>query len=348
MVPKLPRDMSPVFFFFWLLAGFLEYPVMAVLIGGDKALLQDRPGYFAGTHALAVLVLFFAPPKGRGWFHPARLWGRNFVFFAAFLPIFGWIVSGLTFLVYRDPEKPEDIFEFEKEEARLSEPTLSLVPLKETRENRLYKILDFMPLADVLAGSDSNLKRGAVEKLARLATPESIAVLLAHRSDPNPEVRFYVTSALTGVKKQFDEELEAAKRQLKENLDDVNVRYDLAKIYLRYVQSGLLDDVTAQTFETEAFHHLDQVTNFPDASEMAFLTLIELCKRHGRWPEAIAALRRFEDFGHAEGIAVEKIRIEIFYGAGRFDEVRRGLMRLKGLGFSDPAWDAAAYLWGAS
>lgn len=347
MDQKPPRDTFYRFYFFWILAGLLETPAMFVLIANDKNLIENHFGLVAVFHILAAFTIFFALPRSGGWFHPARLWGRIFAVLTIFLPVFGWIISGLLYLVYRDPEKPEDIFEFEKEEAQLAEPLLMMLPLKENREDRLYKILDFMPLADILAGADANLKRGAIEKLARLATPESLAVLLDHRSDPHPEVRFYVTSALTSVKKKFDEELEAAKRQLKGNFNDVNARFELARMYLRYARSGLLDGVTAHSYENEAFHHLDLVTGTPGVPEEAYVALIGLCKERARWDLAIDVLKRYEACGYAQDIEIEKIRIEIYYGAGHFGEVKKSLKKLNSLGFLDPDWVAAAYLWGA-
>jgi hypothetical protein len=135
---------------------------------------------------------------------------------------------------------------------------------------------------------------------------------------------------------------------LKENLNDVNARFELAGMYLRYVRSGLLDAVTAHTYENEALHHLGLVTYTPNAPKEAYFSLIGLCKESARWNLAIDALKRYEASGYAEDIEVEKIRIEIYYGAGRFAEVKTRLKNLKGLGLLEPDWVAAVYLWGAA
>lgn len=331
---------------FWVGAGLCE------ALAGYWGLLDKSGGMtlvpaFA-AHLLAALTYFFAEPKGSGWIHGGRYWSKTGFVLIFFLPVFGWlVVPVLFFFKERSPDyvpntdKDQDAEDF----LMLPKPAVQETP-NETWRERVMRELDFLPLADVLAGHDVELKRGAIERLATLKTVESIALLMAHRSDPSPEVRFFVTSALGRVKKEFDEQLDAAKHEMQKNIYKVSARVFLAKIYLQYVNVGLLDMVSRTTFENEALYHLEYAAKTEYARPEVFEMLAGIRADRKEWALAFAALEKLD--AELGGIELLRRKIELLFLAGRYREMIALLSPLREGAKVDPSLQALARWWCSS
>lgn len=336
---RLDARHLPRFLFFFALSGVCEslavLAFMSEQIIGNPALV---------LHLAAALAAFLSVKRGRfGLFYSGRLWGRTSAFFILFLPVFGWLSALCVFFFYRpisqvaDFENEDDAGDFQVDEKDIP------VAIDISVEDRIHHQLDFMPLADVLAGEDLSLKRGAIDNLARIASPEAISLLLARRGDASPEVRFFATSALTRVKREMDDELEAAKRPVQAGNGGAAARIALVRAYMRQGRSRLLDEPTARAYFGEAAHHAERASkDFPDA----FRLLAECRLARGEWDAALAAADAMASAGHDPFGAI-KSRIEICYAAGRYDGVVAGLKQWKAMGVDDAVWTAATYLWGA-
>lgn len=336
------------FFCCALAAGFCETLVArAVWFHGPILGFKDWR-LIAACHALAALFMFAASPKGRGWTHPSRLWGGTDAFLTLFLPFFGWLVAVCLHVFFKPGGEARDMKNEDDEEGfRVEAAGAPLSSFTRSREEMMAHHLDFVPLADILAGDDLSLKRGAVEKLAQLATPEAIAILLARRGDAVPEVRFFATSALTRLKKNMDEELDAAKRHVQAG-GGGETRLMLAKSYFRQVRSGLLDAATADAYGLECDHHLEKAALSPETAHEALELLVDARQVRGDRNGAENALLRLATMPGADARAVLKKKVEIAYGASDYAAVVTGLKELTAEGADDPAWKAAAYLWGAT
>lgn len=352
---KKPHKEFIRFLLFWLMAGVPELPILFELFKDDDVAFKSLFVSLFACQLLSIVLLFFSVPRGQGWFHHRRVWPRVFAIFIFFLPVFGWLIVGVTRLFYMPTENPEEFFaEMDRDTIQPAEAAVALPTVLASHDERVKQELDFMPLTDILAGSDLELKRGAIDKLSKLGTPESIAILFAHRSDPQPEVRFYVTSALTHLKKDMHEELNAAKQRMQNDVSHPQNRLLLAKTYLRQAQTGILDDVTMAAFEQEALHHLKflQNTAGPPTHTESGMLLISVYRLHKDWTSALEILDQVDKEVEttaepAKTLDWIKTRIEILYCSGHYDQVRHELKRLRKLGPTGPEWDAVAFSWGA-
>lgn len=335
-------------FGFWILAGVSETLALYEAIGPGLGLGRSSLMTAFLLHLLAALVYFLGEPRGMGWIAGGRYWSKAGFMIILFLPFFGWLSLPVMYFVKErsadfvaPTDKEEDLEHF------LSVPKPHMINAPgETWRERVMKELDFMPLADILAGADDELKRGAIERLATLKTPESIALLMAHRSDPSPEVRFFVTAALARVKKDFDEQLDAAKLEMQKNIYKVSARVFLAKIYLQYVRSGLLDGVSRQAFENEAIYHLEYASKTEYARPEVFEMLSEVRAAREEWPLAFQALEKIKP--EEVGLALLKRKVEILFLAGRYREMVGLLAPLREDKNADSALQALARWWCSS
>lgn len=334
------------FGFFWFLAVLCEAPVGAFLFSLPHATFV----YAVLGHAASVLCFFVSVPKGNaGWFSKQRLWARTLVMFSAFLPLLGWLFCGfLFFYIYKNPESQHQLDVLDE---KVFQPTDSLfsefLPVDAvSREKMIRDQIDLIPLADILVGDDLALKRGAIEKLALLKNPESLQILLRHRSDDSPEVRFYVTSVLTRIKKEYDDELEAAKLEMQKDVYKVSSRTFLAKIYWQYGTSGLVDEATAHTYIGEAEYHLRYVIETPYASVQAYELLLALLLHLERWGDASVILEKMSAHPDASKNEVLKMEADIFYKKGEYSMMKPKLKALLDLGETDLEWVTLARFWG--
>lgn len=196
---------------------------------------------------------------------------------------------------------------------------------------RIAQETNIMPLAEIMTGTDIALIRGAVDKLSQLRTPEAIRILMEQRRSPIAEVRFFVTSALTRIKNEFDEELESAKRHLKNESYKISARFFLAKQYFNYALSGLLDDRMANSYFHEALEHMNIVIRSHHASVEAAWFMVGLLKRLGRHAEALTLLDDHFLLRSDEIAKRLKARADILYETRRFHELREVLAELRPL-----------------
>ncbi len=360
MIPVSSR-----FFLVWVLACLLE----------ALAVWFSMPFWYASesfhvllqaflAHVAAGIVLYLSEGKGRGWFHHTRSWPMVMVLWHFFLPVLG-LVAGLVYrLSTHQDSSPnllvEDIF-FEGSKRThqndLQEPLLTTT--------RIAQELSLHPLSDIMVDQDLVLKRGAIEKLTLLGTPDAIETLLQYRSDPSPEVRFYVTSSLTRLKKNFQDQLEAARVEMKKDVSRLSVRILLARLYFQYVGTGLLDVMTAKKYFAESLYHLEYILThidspapgsadehyFTEASRLLLDFLQYLLKNSALMDTAghkekiramIAGMRQKELLPKSDII---KLKILFHYHWKEFAQVAQCFDSLAKEGTVEPEWLAALHWW---
>lgn len=316
----------------WMLAGLAEFPLaIHVYASGDVDLRVAVAG-----HILAGVLIFLAVPRGLGWWSPLRLWALWGAVATLMLPGMGWLLTGVFYLAAGGGEIPAHLDE-EDPTPRIALPKVSH---ELRREERIAAELDFIPLVEILAGDDLDLKHGAIEQLERLRTPEAVQMLLQYRSDPSLEIRYYINSALARIKNEFDEELEAARQQMQMDVYKVSARVFLAKIYLQYARSGLLDSELAQNYEDEAIYHLTFAIESATPTAEAFRILIDCRLQRHEWMLADAVVEAASENKFVDPAEADRYRVEILYHTRRFAEIPALLRRI-------PDYKTAAQWWGA-
>lgn len=327
------------FLVLWTLAGGAEFPLMANFLEIGK-----YPTAVAwGGHLAAAVLAVFAVIHWDGLFNFSQRWTWWIVLWVLLLPgaglVFGGILVGAGWKSFI-PKAADD-------EGELAVSTSIVLPkLAEMSSARIAQELDFVPLVEILAGDDINLKRGAVEQLARLRTPDAIQVLMAHRSDPSMEMRFYVNSSLVRIKKEFDEALEAARYQMRMDTDSVADRLNLARIYLLYVKSSLLDSDLMTTYENEAILHLTFVLNSKaptrDAAQMLIQDQIQL----RAWDPAETAVQKSHDLKLISDAEMAEYQAEILYSRRQFGKVADALRSISRETSLPADWQSTLLWWG--
>jgi hypothetical protein len=261
------------FLLFWGLAGFLELPVLLLMTG-----LPSPISFGLGLlcHACAAVLLFFAPPREKGWFRRTRHWGEPLAVMAFFLPPVGWALAGWSVLRHWDATQHKEAYRFEDEAEEGVNP-LAGAGTAEAVRRQLADALDVIPAVDALLSQSSNLKRGAIETLGRIRSPEAIGWILKARVDADPEVRFYATTALTRLKRDFETAVLAAEKETYKRPGDPQTHMTLHRVRYEYAVSGILEKGARDAALKECREKLQPFAGrYPEASWLLYLVELTL------------------------------------------------------------------------
>jgi hypothetical protein len=342
---KLFSQIPVRFLMFWILSGVLEFPFFIGFVY-DPSFLINHQWTSLALHGVACITIFFCQPRGKGWWHADRLWARNFMLLLAFSSLFGWLASGmLYFFHWRKPYKSMAEVEAEMDFLAARETVPLMVKHQEDKHTRISKEFDFMPLSDILASDDFSLRRGAIEKLAKLKTPAAIMLLESYRSDPSMDIRFLITTALSNIKKEFEEQLHAAKETLKKDTYKLESRIYLARIYLQYSRSGLLNAIIAKSYVEEALYHLQFSIMDEEAPVEVFWLLIEIYEAREDWEKVLQVIDVLRKREKADLPDMARSQTNALYSLGRFDELVTAFVDVRKKGQLSPQMNAIADWW---
>lgn len=269
-------------------------------------------------------------PGEPSFFGARRAWPLGLLAFA--MPGWGWLLAGALAFGLERP-RPDGAEEAEDEEA-------GEAPLGQRA--RFLESIDVVSVADAIVSEDPALKRGAIETLAKIRTPAAIAWLLKTRSDQDPEARFYATSSLTSLKREYEERLKLAEKEALEKPSRADLRTGFCRLLHEYAVSGLADPLEkAQLLRKCARWLADRAED--DEESLALLYRVE----RERSPErALSALERLASLG-GDRSRWARERIELLFSLGRYRETREAMRRLGASG-GDKEWEAAALWWAAA
>ncbi|MBI3298164.1 MAG: HEAT repeat domain-containing protein [Elusimicrobia bacterium] len=324
----------------WAAAGLLELPVLAVLAG----LRPPVPGpLIAALHVLAAAVMFLVPPREKGWFQPTRHWGEPLALCAFLVPGLGWLAGGWLLWQRWDATVQKESYRFDQDESESANP-LAALGTPQAIKRELADALDVLPAADALLSRDPALKRGAIETLARIRTSASVDWILRARTDADPEVRFYATSALTQLKRDFELSIRAAEQETVLHPGDASLRLTLERVRYEYAVSGMIDGPAREALLLECRKRAAAAAERePGAARLAYLV-----ERAIDPAAAFPALERLERLDPDRGTRWLRERVELLFELGRHGEVAAAMRARRAAvpgSSGDAEWDAAVRWW---
>ncbi|HCU24241.1 MAG TPA: hypothetical protein DF383_04410 [Deltaproteobacteria bacterium] len=311
----------------WLLGACFEFPLLACFATVETSAPPwfCKPWPALAAHAALPFALYFAAPFAPNHAGKKNAWNLIAALLTLFLPVAGWLLGGLFFTMVQT----QFIKERAKRTIRMNEAALGLsyrppppfvFPIQLSREEKIRESIDLIPIIDILNGEDINFKRAAIEKLAKLATPSAVSILLNYRCSHALQVRFFATSSLHRIKKQFDDQLEAAKLQLEKQQDTPAARLFLAKTYLHYIQVGLLDTTTQEVYRKEALSHLLFCFNSGHQSAEVYKLILQIYSEQPEWEKELALLHSLEGTSD-DSEEIQQMKAKVLYETQRFSEM---------------------------
>lgn len=237
----------------WLLLGSLAFYVGAAgceLLFLTPFLDVDFPHLFPYVyfHLLGSLLFAFS---GCLWFKAQKntfhIHFFSFLFLSYFCFSFLALIGILLFLLLAlfFPPSKQDFKESEEFEEELSQfwEILPVDKLSEDIRETVHSHLEIEPYVDILKGYDEELKKGALEQLAKMKTEEAVRLIQMALRDGNPEIRYTASLKLKKIEDEFSEQIGIVKEKLKREKTKENHNL-LGGIYSQFCRMNLLDPVT--------------------------------------------------------------------------------------------------------
>lgn len=343
--PK-PTPFRTTFVLLWLLSIALEAPVLAQLAERGLAI---PPLWVVVMHLASAAAMFLAPPREKGWFRPTRHWAQPLGLMALLVPGAGCLAGGCLFILHPVAHHDKEAYRFEDELEDDASWLASLGTASAIRQE-LSEALDVVPAVDALMGHDPAFKRGAIELLAKIRSPESIGWIIKARTDRDAETRFYATSALAMIQRDFDAAIHSAERDMFHRPGQLGPQLALHRVRYDYARSGLLEKEAAENLLRQSAEWLAT----PAGRDKDALHLLFLVERHLDPGRALETLDRMErdDPQHRSRWLREKV--SLLFELGRYAETRRLMLDRKdeflkeGDAAHDPElaqWRSAALWW---
>lgn len=238
-----------------------------------------------GAHIMSGLsFIIFTSPKPRALPGIAFYYPRIAALFTVFMPLIGLIGISMTLIVSRVFMVSHGLAEEYKEKAYEGVGTDVELPTDVTEF--LYDEVDVHPIADILAGDDIGMKRGAVNLLRRIGSAEAVRLLRKSISDENAEVRFYAHTALTRLEEDYAESLDKARFRV-DRYGSAQSYAELALICRNYARSGLPEKNMQEQSQAQACENWEIAVKM-DPENLDFqMRLAEAYCEKGEYPKAL-------------------------------------------------------------
>jgi len=342
---RVRRSLDLRFLILWIVAGIFEFPALAMMSGWPLP-LPWHVGFV--MHCVSAALVFLAPPPERGYFRPTRHWGESLGLISLLVPGAGWAAAGWLVLDNAKAPYDKDAYIFHDEMDDDANPTAAMGE-QQTIAVAMADAHDVIPAVDALLSGSSALKRGAIETLARIQTAEAIGWIQKARSESDPEVRFYATTALTRLKHEFETAIHAAEREVFAAPSEIPPQISLQRVRYEYAVSGMLEGDASTTLLEECRKRLTPLAQrYEDAARM--LSLVEKKLAPER---AFAVLDRLEDFAPERRSRWVRERAELLFSLGRAHEVKtllsahRAELQSAGESYPEDREWRTAFLWWA-
>ncbi|MGE0488256.1 MAG: hypothetical protein AB7S38_03465 [Vulcanimicrobiota bacterium] len=291
---KLSSDINPIAWLIWVVGLVLSllgtwmlvreqtlvFPTVAVLLYLAGAVLT------AGGTGLALSL---TDPAGWAW---ASLSGVM----ALLVGPLGVVMGVVCYLMARGQPTGQPLTEVVKAEMwiKAEEPEevdeLAPLDLKIREQARTEPIVDLLPYADVATAI------AIVNRLRERGNHDDIQMIRQISRDPRPEVYQYAISQLDRLEKEFAGRIYRIEADMKAQPARTELRIDLAREYLRYIDSGLLDEGLRDYYwELTLAHVFEAMLAHPRGEELA-VDVAHLLHMQGLYKSATrvaqAALKR--------------------------------------------------------
>jgi len=235
----------------WALAFVLEggallliYRAISVAPQGSVLFLAILLHLAAASSLFCVPILNFESRAGS-----IRFYAHLTAWLTLFLPAIGLAGSSLTFFWVKMFLKEKGIVEDHMELTDYSIKEIQSPGSGRNLQVFLQDELSVEPIMDILAGNDEDLKRGAVDLLGRIATPEAVALLRECLTNPSGDCRFYSHTTLARLDETHSRRIREAQALVPSGEGDkAEDLKHLGNVYRVYAESGLIEDETRDHF----------------------------------------------------------------------------------------------------
>ena len=148
--------------------------------------------------------------------------------------------------------------------------------------------LNVEPLVETIrSDASTDLKRGAIEMLAKMRSPYAVSLLKECISDQNSEVRFYASSGLSRIEESLNEKIIKYKNIIKQKSEVTHQDYFLlAKAYYEFIYLSIQDEASLQYYLRQSVDNFEKAFQLNPQDINYIEELVRAYTRIGRHEDA--------------------------------------------------------------
>lgn len=274
------------FFILAVLCSF--YSAYLLLMQAEVGSATDPFPFWAFfLHNLAAFMTGLGVFLALGRDEESRLgWGLFTSVFGFLAGPVGVLGAILTYLMARGQPRQMPLTEVVKAEmfvtvAEEEEPDdLQSLNLRVSEQAQVEPFVDMLPLADIPTAI------AIVNRLRERGERADIEMIREVATDPRPEVYQYALSIIDKMEKQFAGEVYSLAQEIKEQPGDAQLKIEMAKLHIEYMQSGLLDESLADYYWELTLSYLFEAMLAHPANAELGSDFAQLLSMQGLVPEA--------------------------------------------------------------
>jgi hypothetical protein len=273
----------PLFLIAIVLSGYSSY----LLLNGSLGSQGPFPIWPFFLHCLAGFCTGLGVYLALGRHEESRTgWGLFTGVFAFLAGPVGVVGGILSYLLARGQPRQTPLTEVVKAEMFVTSvdeeeaEDLQSLDLKIREESQVEPIVDMLPLADIPTAI------AIVNRLRERGERTDIELIREISNDNRPEVYQYALAILDKMEKVFAGEVYELAQEIQRRPRDAQLRVEMAKLHIDYIQSGLLDDsLESYYWELTLSHLFEAMLAHPNKPELG-VDFAQLLAQQGLIQEA--------------------------------------------------------------
>lgn len=210
-------------------------------------------------------------------------------------------------------------------------------------EKIVQEEIDFEPFVDIISGNDNYKKLRVISKLIKIPDIKNITLIKQALLDNDREVKLYAAAAMMKMDDILHDNIKRAKKNLE---NDCNVEYlnALAKEYIKYIKSGILDESLLKYYKDLVCELSNQIYNFsPDNKDNILMHIQNLIDVEA-YKDVILI------FKHAERLGIKNdeiifLKAHVYFKLKKYNEVKNILKEYKKLDSNDKDIQEVLNIW---
>jgi len=277
--------------------------------------------FFSLHLSLCIIVAFWLNSQFLADRRQAQVWssfGFLLCFFLAVLWVLGVVIIFLLF-------KYSSQFKTDRKSPAFEEH-LRFDRLTAARDATIHEInwvdeLELQPLVDALKDADVNMRKGAIEALAKRQDRESIRALSDALENTMLTVRYFAVEALGKISKEFGNRILEVQKKLEKSPGSFDIILELADCYYEFATLEVEDASLSRYYLTQAANQYSRALALKIDDLRVMLRLGNIFGRLGEKEKAISMLKIITQ-KDAQNVEAQLGLADVYLKQGNFREVR--------------------------
>ncbi len=277
--------------------------------------------FFSLHLSLCVIVSFWLNSQFLADRRQAQVWSSFGFLLGFFLPVLGVLGVVIIFLLLKYSSRSKTNKKNPEFEEHLRFDRLSAARDATIHEINWVDELELQPLVDALKDADVNMRKGAIEALAKRQDRESIRALSDALENTMLTVRYFAVEALGKISKEFGNRILEVQKKLEKSPGSFDIILELADCYYEFATLEVEDASLSRYYLTQAANQYSRALEIKSDDLRVMLRLGNILGRLGEKEKAVSLLKSITD-RDAHHVDAQLELAEVYLKQGKIHEVR--------------------------